>query len=74
MWALYKRIVRFFLFFSWVYCYLHLLLATGLVLWLFPNEFSITLGGYAVLDGLLYWHFCFISFTSYYYENVCRGI
>ena len=53
MWALYKKELSDF--FSSLVGYIVMcifLLATGLVLWLFPNEFNITLGGYAVLDGL----------------------
>ncbi|HOK21872.1 MAG TPA: ABC transporter permease subunit, partial [Bacteroidales bacterium] len=53
MWALYKKELSDF--FSSLVGYIVIcifLLATGLVLWLFPNEFNITLGGYAVLDGL----------------------
>ena len=51
MWALYKKELSDF--FSSLVGYIVIcifLLATGLVLWLFPNEFNITLGGYAVLD------------------------
>lgn len=53
MWALYKKELSDF--FSSLVGYIVIcifLLATGLVLWLFPNEFNIMLGGYAVLDGL----------------------
>jgi len=73
MWALYKKELSDF--FTSLVGYIVIcifLLATGLVLWLFPNEFNITLGGYAVLDGLfILAPFVFLFLTSYYDAYVC---